>query len=424
MASTPQAAYYEPPRNADAAHNLDEKEAEADIEHQLGWDLVFRQVERPWPKSAGETFHAWDSTSLLYSTMDADEMERFRDAAGYFTFRLVWPLPGHKRREGPRRPRGAAERAADQRSLPLRPAKTVDGFEPLGKMSCPEASAASAARDRTSRTYLAHGTVRGYTAPPVAELSKTKGSSKGVGIDPSPFDSIAMTGRPPKGRRVASSRSAIGTLDRHGGLTAWSAEQEDVGSVELYVLNPSSLMQIKKARRRSHIAEPSASLSGNPRSRSGGFSITVSTGTGASGDADARLRPPAQEQASLGLSGLQARPPQARRSSSSRPIIQSVHKQLERATALVTAQFKHPLTTSSPRRTTTRRRRGGGFSLVDWTSVMFSHERPAGRRLLNVANVDDCPPSTRICRHRELAQVVAHRGRPRRRDVSCSRAAA
>ena len=71
------------------------------------------------------------------------------------------------------------------------------------------------AEDERDKIFMASsGTVRGYTAPPVAELSKTKGSSKGVGIDPSPFDSIAENGDAPKGRRVALFKIGQRNLDR------------------------------------------------------------------------------------------------------------------------------------------------------------------------------------------------------------------
>ena len=337
MASTPQEAYYERPENADAAHNLDEKEAEADIEHQLGWNLVFRQVERPWPKSAGETFHAWDSTSLLYSTMDADEMERFRDADGYFTFRLVWPLPGHKHGKDPVDP------AAPQNVAPALAAAAAGEDRRRLRAAWQDVVPRRLRRPprlEIERNYLAHGTVRGYTAPPVAELSKTKGSSKGVGIDPSPFDSIAENGDPPKGRRVALFKIGQRNLDRHGGLTAWSAEQEgSVGSVELYVLNP-----IRSCR-----------SEGGGGGGCGAFGFFVwqsgAADRGAEGDhgehghrralgdADALLRPAAQEASVARPLRRQARPPQAREEA--RVGDQSVHKKLARAAALVTAQFNY-----------------------------------------------------------------------------------
>ena len=250
----------------------------------------------------------------------------------------MWPLPGHKHGKDPVDP-AAPQNVWRQRSLPLRPAKTVDGFEPLGKMSYPEGFGGLRG-SRSKRNYLAHGTVRGYTAPPVAELSKTKGSSKGVGIDPSPFDSIAENGDPPKGRRVALFKIGQRNLDRHGGLTAWSAEQEgSVGSVELYVLNPNSLMQIKKAEE--ELAEPSASMSGNPAQQIGGLKgITVSTGTDAlSVTQTLASGQQLKKQASLGLSGdKRAR---LKREKKLESVIQSVHKKLARATALVTAQFNY-----------------------------------------------------------------------------------
>ena len=321
------------PENADAAHNLDEKEAEADIEHQLGWDLVFQQVERPWPKSAGETFHAWDSTSLLYSTMDADEMERFPRRR-----RLLpsdWcAAPRTQAREGPRRPRGAAECVAPA-LLPLRPAKTVDGFEPLGKMSYPKASAARArARNTRARDGARLHRAGGGGAIEDQRLVQRRWKS-----------SIRLqSGDAPRGGRWRSSRGGQRNLDRHGGLTAWSAEQEgSVGSVELYVLNPNSLMQIKKAEEE-EFAEPSASLSGNPAQQIGGLKgITVSTGTDAlSVTQTLSSGQQLKKQASLGLSGdKRAR---LKREKKLESVIQSVHKKLARRRPRPPIQFADDIT--------------------------------------------------------------------------------
>jgi len=99
------------------------------VEKSTGWDLVFRQTAPvPWPGPDVLEMNAWDPQKENFANLEPSHLERYRDVDGMFTFRMMWSDPSDK---NPKLKSWKEQNVWRQRSNPMEPSKTVDGFVPL-----------------------------------------------------------------------------------------------------------------------------------------------------------------------------------------------------------------------------------------------------------------------------------------------------
>ena len=98
------------------------------VEKTTGWDLVFRQTAPlPWPGPDVVELNAWNPWKDNLANLEESHLERYRDADGFLTFRMLWPDPA----DSAGFVSWKEQNVWRQRSNPLRPGRVVDGFLPL-----------------------------------------------------------------------------------------------------------------------------------------------------------------------------------------------------------------------------------------------------------------------------------------------------